>query len=63
MMILVNFLLGLALLASGRKLFWLFVAAAGFMTGLQIAFLAVIALIELCVLIGAAVFIVSQSQP
>ena len=37
MMILVNFLLGVALLVSGRKLFWLFVAAAGFMTGLQVA--------------------------
>lgn len=37
MMILVNFLLGLALLVSGRKLFWLFVAAAGFITGLQVA--------------------------
>ena len=36
-MILVNFLLGVALLVSGRKLFWLFVAAAGFMAGLQIA--------------------------
>ncbi len=36
-MVILNFIIGAALLVSGRKLFWLFVAAAGFMTGLQIA--------------------------
>ena len=36
-MLIVNFLLGISLLIWGRKLFWLFVAAAGFMTGLQVA--------------------------
>jgi hypothetical protein len=32
-----NLLLGIALLAFGRKLFWLFVGAAGFLTGIEIA--------------------------
>lgn len=32
-----NPLLGAALLVAGRKLFWLFVGAAGFVTGLQLA--------------------------
>ena len=36
-MVLVNFLLGVSLLIWGRQLFWLFVAAAGFITGLQVA--------------------------
>lgn len=36
-MVILNFLIGIALLVTGRKLFWLFIAAAGFMTGLQIA--------------------------
>jgi ammonia channel protein AmtB len=36
-MFIVNVLLGAALLLWGRKLFWLFVGAAGFFTGLQIA--------------------------
>ena len=36
-MILINFLLGISLLIWGRKLFWLFVAAAGFIAGIQIA--------------------------
>lgn len=33
---LVNILLGIALLVAGRKLFWLFVAAAGFVLGTQL---------------------------
>ncbi|MEW6030615.1 MAG: hypothetical protein AB1564_13975 [Chloroflexota bacterium] len=36
-MFLVNLLLGIALLIWGRKLFWLFIAAAGFVTGMQFA--------------------------
>jgi hypothetical protein len=36
-MLLVNLLLGVALLVWGRKLFWLFIAAAGFVTGMQFA--------------------------
>lgn len=36
-MFLVNLLLGIALLIWGRRLFWLFVAAAGFVTGMQFA--------------------------
>ena len=36
-MLIIYFLLGTSLLIWGRKLFWLFVGAAGFMTGLQIA--------------------------
>ncbi|HET9907453.1 MAG TPA: hypothetical protein VFQ23_12445, partial [Anaerolineales bacterium] len=34
---LINILLGGALLLAGRKLFWLFVGAIGFVTGLQFA--------------------------
>lgn len=34
---LINVLLGGALLLAGRKLFWLFVGAIGFVTGLQLA--------------------------
>jgi hypothetical protein len=34
---LVNAILGSALLVAGRKLFWLFVGAAGFITGMQLA--------------------------
>ncbi|HLF75416.1 MAG TPA: hypothetical protein VI524_13760 [Anaerolineales bacterium] len=34
---LVNLILGAALLVAGRKLFWLFVGAAGFITGMQLA--------------------------
>ena len=33
----INLILGSALLIAGRKLFWLFVGAAGFLTGLQLA--------------------------
>jgi hypothetical protein len=33
---LVNILLGIGLLVAGRKLFWLFVAAAGFVLGAQV---------------------------
>jgi hypothetical protein len=33
----INLLLGGALLLAGRKLFWLFVGAAGFVTGIQLA--------------------------
>jgi hypothetical protein len=36
-MFIVNTLLGASLLIWGRKLFWLFIAAAGFLTGWQIA--------------------------
>jgi hypothetical protein len=34
---LISVLLGIALLVAGRRLFWLFVAALGFITGLQLA--------------------------
>jgi hypothetical protein len=37
MLSLINLLLGGALLVAGRKLFWLFVGAAGFITGIQLA--------------------------
>ena len=33
----INLILGSALLLAGRKLFWLFVGAAGFVTGMQLA--------------------------
>jgi len=33
----INLILGAALLMAGRKLFWLFVGAAGFVTGIQLA--------------------------
>ncbi|RPJ27413.1 MAG: hypothetical protein EHM33_08145 [Chloroflexi bacterium] len=33
----INLILGGALLIAGRKLFWLFVGAAGFVTGIQLA--------------------------
>jgi hypothetical protein len=33
----INLVLGSALLLAGRKLFWLFVGAAGFVTGMQLA--------------------------
>ena len=36
MLTLINAILGSALLVAGRKLFWLFVAAAGFVTGFQL---------------------------
>ena len=36
MLTLINAILGGALLVAGRKLFWLFVAAAGFITGFQL---------------------------
>ena len=36
-MIIFNFILGVVLLISGRKLFWMFAAAAGFLAGLQFA--------------------------
>lgn len=37
MLNLVNIILGGALLVAGRKLFWLFVGAAGFVTGMELA--------------------------
>ena len=37
MLNLVNVILGGTLLVAGRKLFWLFVGAAGFVTGMQLA--------------------------
>jgi hypothetical protein len=37
MLSLINLVLGGALLVAGRKLFWLFVGAAGFVTGIQLA--------------------------
>lgn len=37
MLSLINAILGSALLVAGRKLFWLFVAAAGFVTGFQLS--------------------------
>lgn len=37
MLSLVSIILGIALLVAGRKLFWLFVGAAGFVAGLQLA--------------------------
>jgi hypothetical protein len=37
MLNLINLILGSALLIAGRKLFWLFVGAAGFVTGIQLA--------------------------
>ncbi len=37
MLSIVNIILGAALLVSGRKLFWLFVAAGGFVAGILIA--------------------------
>ena len=33
----ISLILGVALLVAGRKLFWLFVGAAGFVTGIQLA--------------------------
>jgi hypothetical protein len=36
-MFIINLLLGVSLLFWGRKLFWLFIAAAGFFTGWQLA--------------------------
>lgn len=36
MLTLINILLGVGLLLAGRKLFWLFVAAAGFVAGVQL---------------------------
>lgn len=33
----INLILGSALLVAGRKLFWLFVGAAGFVTGMELA--------------------------
>src|SRR5215216_6879407 len=37
MLSVINLILGVALLFAGRKLFWLFVGAAGFVAGLQLA--------------------------
>jgi hypothetical protein len=37
MLSVINLVLGGALLVAGRKLFWLFVGAAGFLTGMQLA--------------------------
>lgn len=36
MLFIINLILGLGLLLSGRKLFWIFVAAAGFFAGVEI---------------------------
>jgi hypothetical protein len=36
MLALINILLGVGLLVAGRRLFWLFVAAAGFVVGVQL---------------------------
>ncbi|HET7144820.1 MAG TPA: hypothetical protein VFI68_12440 [Anaerolineales bacterium] len=36
MLFIINLILGLGLLLSGRKLFWIFVAAAGFFVGVEI---------------------------
>ena len=37
MLSVISLILGIALLVAGRKLFWLFVGAAGFVTGMQLA--------------------------
>jgi hypothetical protein len=37
MLNIISLILGVALLVAGRKLFWLFVGAAGFVTGMQLA--------------------------
>ena len=37
MLSIISLILGIALLVAGRKLFWLFVGAAGFVTGMQLA--------------------------
>jgi hypothetical protein len=37
MLSVISLILGVALLVAGRKLFWLFVGAAGFVTGIQLA--------------------------
>ena len=37
MLSIISLILGVALFVAGRKLFWLFVGAAGFVTGLQLA--------------------------
>jgi hypothetical protein len=37
MLNLINLILGFALVVAGRKLFWLFVGAAGFVTGIELA--------------------------
>ena len=37
MLSVISLILGIALLVAGRKLFWLFVGAAGFVTGIQLA--------------------------
>ena len=37
MLSIINLILGGGLLVAGRKLFWLFVGAAGFLTGIQLA--------------------------
>ena len=37
MLSIISLILGVALLVAGRKLFWLFVGAAGFVAGLQLA--------------------------
>jgi hypothetical protein len=37
MLSIINLILGALLLVAGRKLFWLFVGAAGFLTGIQLA--------------------------
>jgi len=38
MLALVSLILGVGLLTAGRRLFWLFIATAGFMAGAQLAF-------------------------
>lgn len=52
---LVNAILGIALLVLGRKLFWLFVGAVGFVTGLQLAALFSQSSEALAVIIGLVI--------
>src|SRR5688572_26100423 len=37
MLFIINLILGIGLLVAGRKLFWLFVAAAGFFAGVELS--------------------------
>ena len=55
MLSILNIILGAALLVSGRKLFWLFVAASGFMAGVQFATRVIHGPDGLTLLIGLAV--------
>lgn len=51
----INLILGSALLMAGRKLFWLFVGVAGFITGMQLATRLWQGLDVLAILVGFAV--------